>query len=75
MHTKECKLIIGPPEVINDRSLLYKREDPDAPTHVTNHEADGDDFAYRRSEYIPATVAFETHHKASILCLQYDEQM
>lgn len=53
---------------------MYKA-DGETLTHITHHEASFGEFEYRKSAYIPTTVAFETHHKASILCLQYDEEM
>lgn len=72
MHTKECKLIIGPPEVVNDKALLYNAEGN--PTHTTSFEPHTGANS-RRTFAMPKTVAFQTHHKASILCLQYDEDI
>ncbi|CAN8097574.1 unnamed protein product [Discula destructiva] len=72
MHSKECKLIIGPPEVVKDRALLYTAEGQ--PTHTTSFEPHTG-ANQRRTTAVPTTVAFQTHHKASILCLQYDEDI
>lgn len=72
MHTKSCKLIIGPPEVVKDRALLYNADG--VPTHTTSFEPHTG-ANHRRTLAVPTTVAFQTHHKASILCLQYDEDI
>lgn len=72
MHTKSCKLIIGPPEVVKDRALLYNTDG--LPTHTTSFEPHTG-ANHRRTVAVPTTVAFQTHHKASILCLQYDEDI
>ncbi|KAI2618650.1 WD40 repeat-like protein [Hypomontagnella submonticulosa] len=68
MHTLQCRLIIGPPDVVNDTSLLF---DPAGePTHYA---------LYPESQYVvpsvPVTVSFPIHHSASILCLQYDDDI
>lgn len=66
MHTFQCRLVIGPPEVVSDSSILFDSDG--RPVHyasVPERERD--------HESVPATVSFPTHHKASILCLQYDE--
>ncbi|TPX12385.1 uncharacterized protein E0L32_007032 [Thyridium curvatum] len=77
MHTLACKLVIGPPEVIHDPALLY--DEDGRPTHyatpdaaTTNTETTA---AVRGPSSTPAAVTFETHHKASILCLQYDDRI
>ncbi|KAK8049852.1 beta-TrCP [Apiospora phragmitis] len=66
MRTFECRLVIGPPEVVNDTSVLFDANG--RPTHYTS----GPD-AERAHESFPATVSFPVHHKASILCMQYDD--
>ncbi|KAK8874041.1 quinon protein alcohol dehydrogenase-like superfamily [Apiospora arundinis] len=66
MRTFECRLVIGPPEVVNDTSVLFDANG--RPTHYTS----GPD-AERAHESFPATVSFPIHHKASILCMQYDD--
>ncbi|ORY63392.1 WD40-repeat-containing domain protein [Pseudomassariella vexata] len=66
MHTFQCRLVIGPPEVVNDTSILF---DPNGqPVHYAVVPEDD-----RAHQSVPATVSFPTHHKASILCLQYDD--
>ncbi|KAI1757400.1 quinon protein alcohol dehydrogenase-like superfamily [Xylaria castorea] len=68
MRTLQCRLVIGPPEVVNETSILF---DPNGkPIHyassVDNH---------RSNPSVPVTVSFPVHHKASILCLQYDDDI
>lgn len=68
MHTFECRLVIGPAEVVNDMSILFDVNG--RPVHyASTPESD------RAHESVPATVSFPIHHKASVLCLQYDETM
>lgn len=74
MKTMACKLVIGPPEVIRDNALLYDEEGN--PTHSANFEPHtGLESRRNRTTSVPTTVSFQTHHKASILCLQYDENI
>ncbi|KAH8673545.1 putative F-box and WD40 domain protein [Xylariales sp. PMI_506] len=68
MHTYQCRLVIGPPEVVNQTSVLF--DEAGRPVHYAS--VPGDD---RANESVPATVSFPTHHKASILCLQYDDDI
>ncbi|KFA63141.1 hypothetical protein S40285_04778 [Stachybotrys chlorohalonatus IBT 40285] len=68
MHTFDCKMIIGPPEVVVNTLLLY--DDDGLPTH---YAASADN--QRTRESMPTPLAFTTHHKASILCLQYDDRI
>ncbi|KAJ4303948.1 hypothetical protein N0V88_001549 [Collariella sp. IMI 366227] len=81
MHTFACKLIIGPPEIINDTtsSLLYdatgvpstmppSRTSTPTPTDTTPRPT-------RAHHSLPTLYSPPTHHKASILCLQYDAQI
>lgn len=68
MHTLECRLIIGPPEVIYAPYMLV--DENDNPTHY----AAGSD-GQRTAESMPTQVSFPVHHKASILCLQYDDEI
>ncbi|PKS10387.1 hypothetical protein jhhlp_002138 [Lomentospora prolificans] len=68
MHTYECKLVIGPPEVLGDISVLI--DENKQPAHyatLSNNQ--------RVAASMPALVSFPTHHKASILCLQYDDKI
>ncbi|KAI3547445.1 WD repeat domain-containing protein [Colletotrichum abscissum] len=68
MRTFECRLVIGPPEVVNDVSLLL--DDEGQPVHYATLPDN-----QRANPSMPAMVSFPTHHKASILCLQYDDRM
>ncbi|KAL1849339.1 hypothetical protein Daus18300_013312 [Diaporthe australafricana] len=74
MHTLACKLVIGPPEVVKDDALLY--DEDGNPTHSATHEPHtGVHAEQNRTTSVPTTVSFQTHHKASILCLQYDDNI
>ncbi|KAK3332365.1 WD40-repeat-containing domain protein [Cercophora scortea] len=82
MHTFACKLVIGPPEVINDPSLslLFHPEDGSAMHYATLPETDATDplpphTPARAHHSAPALYSPPTHHKASILCLQYDDRI
>ncbi|KAI1417677.1 WD40 repeat-like protein [Hypoxylon sp. FL1857] len=68
MHTLQCRLIIGPPDVVNDTSVLF-----DPTGHPTHYALFPDDRRVNPS--VPVTVSFPTHHSASILCLQYDDEI
>ncbi|PFH55452.1 hypothetical protein XA68_18296 [Ophiocordyceps unilateralis] len=68
MHTLECRLVIGPPEVVAGTSML--RDEDGNWTHF----ATGSDNV-RTAHSMPGIVSFAEHHKASILCLQYDDEM
>lgn len=68
MHTYACELIIGPPGVLRDPGLMVTDEGKSR--HFTNMP-DGDKIA----ECVPRTVSFDLHHCASILCLQYDQDI
>ncbi|KAJ6788978.1 hypothetical protein PWT90_02574 [Aphanocladium album] len=68
MRTFECCLIIGPPEVVHGNDLLL------ADDHLeTHYAASSDDERIAVSR--PDVTAFDIHHKASILCLQYDDEI
>ncbi|KAI0166350.1 quinon protein alcohol dehydrogenase-like superfamily [Xylariaceae sp. FL1272] len=68
MRTLQCRLVIGPPEVVNETSILF---DPNGkPIH---YAASPDNQRFNPS--VPVTVSFPVHHKASILCLQYDDDI
>lgn len=67
MHTLECRLVIGHPEVVSNVNLM--RDDEGNATHY----ATGSDN--RTAPSTPSVVSFTEHHSASILCLQYDEEM
>ncbi|KAI1826230.1 quinon protein alcohol dehydrogenase-like superfamily [Xylaria intraflava] len=68
MRTLHCRLVIGPPEVVNETSILFD------PAGKPIHYASSVDNR-RSSPSVPVTVSFPTHHKASILCLQYDDDI
>ncbi|ROW14995.1 hypothetical protein VPNG_03428 [Cytospora leucostoma] len=74
MHTLACKLVIGPPEVVKDNALLYGEDGN--PTHSATYEPHtGAQAGTQRTTSVPTTVSFQTHHNASILCLQYDDRI
>lgn len=68
MRTLACRLIIGPPEVVHNPALLI--DERGAPTHFATSES-----SPRLNPSMPAAVTFPSHHKASILCLQYDDEI
>ncbi|GAP86543.1 putative f-box and wd40 domain protein [Rosellinia necatrix] len=68
MRTLQCRLVIGPPEVVNETSILF---DPNGkPIHYASSTDN-----HRTNPSVPVTVSFPVHHKASILCLQYDDDI
>ncbi|KAL2753043.1 hypothetical protein ACRALDRAFT_1011704, partial [Sodiomyces alcalophilus JCM 7366] len=68
MHTFECRLVIGPPNVVNNPSLLVDSEGQ--PVHHAVLQ-DGTHTA----PSTPDVATFPMHHQASILCLQYDDRI
>ncbi|KAH9903620.1 WD40-repeat-containing domain protein [Xylariomycetidae sp. FL2044] len=70
MRSYQCRMVIGPPEVVNQSSILF---DPNGvPTHYANlHDNPADCSGLS----VPVTASFPVHHKASILCLQYDDDI
>lgn len=70
MRTFECRLVIGPPNIVNDPKLLL---DPNGkPRHYACHNDDEKDV--QRVDSFPACQSFPLHHDASILCLQFDDR-
>lgn len=69
MHTLECRLVIGPPDVAADRARLVV----DAAGAAMHFAMSADNV--RECESHPAFVSFGEHHNASVLCLQYDAEM
>ncbi|KAF4448777.1 hypothetical protein F53441_7826 [Fusarium austroafricanum] len=69
MHTLECTLIIGPPEIINEPDMLLDEEGN--PTHFASGSSDNE----RSNFSMPRSTSFPMHHMASILCLQYDDEI
>ncbi|RDA94777.1 hypothetical protein CP533_4229 [Ophiocordyceps camponoti-saundersi (nom. inval.)] len=68
MHTLECRLVMGPPEVVGGSTML--RDEEGNATHFAT-VSDG----VKTARSTPSVVSFAEHHKASILCLQYDEEI
>ncbi|ATY60130.1 WD40 repeat-like-containing domain [Cordyceps militaris] len=68
MHTFKCLLVIGPPDVVHARALLFGNVS--TPTHFASGPDDE-----RMAVSVPAVAAFDVHHRASILCLQYDDDI
>ncbi|KAL2074496.1 hypothetical protein VTL71DRAFT_8274 [Oculimacula yallundae] len=72
-HT--CTLVIGPPSVVNDPSVMTDSEDRAvhyvAQTEIVNETS----RLVRGQESTPDTVSFSMHHEQSILCLQYDDEI
>ena len=68
MRTYTCRLVIGPPDVVQDMSILTG-EDGKPQHYATTPGCD------RKAECMPLTVSFPIHHNASILCLQYDDEI
>jgi F-box and WD-40 domain protein 1/11 len=83
MHTFACKLVIGPPEVVNDGSFSLLYDEHNNPVHyATLPDIDPTPTAgglprapLRAYHSVPALYAPPMHHKASILCLQYDDRI
>ncbi|KAM0224918.1 hypothetical protein ACHAQD_001716 [Fusarium lateritium] len=69
MHTLECSLIIGPPDVINEPDMLLDEDGNPA------HFASGSSENEKSNFSMPRSTSFPTHHMASILCLQYDDEI
>lgn len=68
MHTLECRLVIGPPEIVQKPEVLV--DDDGEPVH---YAASSD--SQKGAVSMPTPVSFAEHHKASILCLQYDDEI
>ena len=68
MHTLQCRLIIGPPRAFTDTSILFDQ------TGQPMHYALCPDNQQVNTS-VPVTVSFPIHHSASILCLQYDDDI
>jgi F-box and WD-40 domain protein 1/11 len=68
MHTLACRMVIGPPEVVNKSDILT--DEFGNPIHY----ATGPEGEHSAAS-MPVPASFSTHHKASILCLQYDDEI
>lgn len=67
MHTFECKLVIGPPDVVNKNNIFMNEHG--LPVHCA--QRDGVEVVTS----MPVAVSFPVHHRASVLCLQYDDRI
>ncbi|KAI0393108.1 WD40-repeat-containing domain protein [Xylariaceae sp. FL0594] len=68
LRTLQCRLVIGPPEVVNESFILF---DPNGkPVHYASTRDN-----IHSNPSVPVTVSFPVHHKASVLCLQYDDEI
>ncbi|OAQ97723.1 hypothetical protein LLEC1_07406, partial [Akanthomyces lecanii] len=68
MRTLECRLVIGPPDVVRAKEMLF--DDDLGETHYASSPDDD-----RMVVSTPDVAAFDIHHMASILCLQYDDDI
>ncbi|ESZ91159.1 putative F-box and WD40 domain protein [Sclerotinia borealis F-4128] len=68
LKTYTCTLVIGPPGVVNDSSTMT------ASDGTLQHHATGPNQK-RYAQTKPPMVSFPVHHDASILCLQYDDEI
>ncbi|KAI9646121.1 hypothetical protein NHQ30_005561 [Ciborinia camelliae] len=68
LKTYACSLVIGPPEIVNSPSTMT------ASDGTLQHYATGP-MHNRHAQNIPPTASFPIHHNASILCLQYDDEI
>jgi len=80
MRTYECKLVIGPPDLLNDKPLSVLVHEHGTLKHWAIapevDPASAHDGPSMQPHYsTPALYAPLVHHNASILCLQYDDRM
>jgi F-box and WD-40 domain protein 1/11 len=68
MKTYTCRLVIGPPDVVESTALMT------GPDGMPQHYATMPDQS-RQTQYAPKAVSFPIYHNKSILCLQYDESI
>jgi F-box and WD-40 domain protein 1/11 len=68
MRTYQCRLVIGPPEVVKNPDILTG-EDGMLAHYATVPESE------RAGESTPKTVSYSIYHNQSILCLQYDKEI
>jgi F-box and WD-40 domain protein 1/11 len=68
MRTYECRLIIGPRDVVSNPDIVTGQDG--SPTHYSILP-DGS----RTAGHIPETISYDIYHNQSILCLQYDEKI
>lgn len=73
MQTLECSLVIGCPAVLDD--LAHMEEDEqEIPVHYATFTGTTS-ASIRRPKSKPKRISFPMNHNASILCLQYDEDI
>ncbi|RDW84527.1 hypothetical protein BP6252_02117 [Coleophoma cylindrospora] len=70
MKTYDCRLVIGPPDVVRDPAIMHDQNGK--PRHYATLPTPQAEDAYQS---VPSTVSFDMYHNASILCLQYDEEI
>ncbi|KAK3504436.1 WD40-repeat-containing domain protein [Neurospora crassa] len=83
MKTYSCKLVLGPPEIINDSDLSLLHDEAGNPIHYAtlpeldpHPSASGQIQTPARSHFSsPALFSPPIFHRASILCLQYDDEI
>ncbi|KAI9735304.1 MAG: hypothetical protein M1818_006498 [Claussenomyces sp. TS43310] len=68
MHAYKCELVIGPADVVQKSSILYGEDRK--PVHSAFAPKDN-----VTAESIPRILSYPVHHDASILCLQYDDEI
>jgi F-box and WD-40 domain protein 1/11 len=73
MHTYACKLIIAPPHVANLPNLIKSDKDGSLLHHATIHNDSETPTDVSFSK--PRVESFAIFHDASILCLQYDQDI
>jgi len=68
LHTLKCQLVIGPPDIVNRKEFLV-----DSDGFLTHYAANSQNEKLLQS--VPTRLSFPEHHDASILCLQYDDEI
>lgn len=71
MKTYACRLIIGPPDVVRDPNIMYDQNGK--PRHYVSMP--GPQILDDEHQSVPPTVSYDIYHNASILCLQYDDEI
>ncbi|KAF7948898.1 hypothetical protein EAE96_008080 [Botrytis aclada] len=73
IKTYKCVLVIGPPAIVNNPALLTASDG--SLTHYATGPVERGPDEFRQPGSKPRTVSFPMHHNASILCLQYDDNI
>lgn len=71
LHTYKCRTVIGPPSVLSGPNIHYDGQG-NISHHVTGVK-EGDHTV--RCPSLPRLISYPVHHDASILCLQYDDEI